>query len=93
MQDRPDATSIRYAPGAALTKRSSLNFLSRPEPLEGRPLEEGRERRSQTLNMDLSLTDRGHELGLESIHLRPEGLVAGAEARCAASSTKSICRA
>ena len=62
-------------PGSPVTKRSTFcHVLSRWRV--GR--EEGRKRHSQTLNIDLSLPDRGPELGLESIH-KARG--PGAEAR------------
>ena len=52
-------------PGSPVTKRSTFcHVLSRWRV--GR--EEGRERHSQTLNIDLSLPDRGPELGLGSTH-------------------------
>ena len=52
-------------PGSPVTKRSTFcHVLSRWRV--GR--EEGRKRHSQTLNIDLSLPDRGLLLGLESIH-------------------------
>ena len=52
-------------PGSPVTKRSTFcHVLSRWRV--GR--EEGRKRHSQTLNLDLSLPDRGLLLGLESIH-------------------------
>ena len=62
-------------PGSPVTKRSTFcHVLSRWRV--GR--EEGRKRHSQTLNIDLSLPDRGRQLGLASID-KARG--PGAEAR------------
>ena len=56
-------------PGSPVTKRSTFcHVLSRWRV--GR--EEGRKRHSQTLNLDLSLPDRGLLLGLESSMLREQ---------------------
>ena len=71
---RTARTRTRW-PGVARDKRSTFcHVLSRWRV--GR--EEGRKRHSQTLNLDLSLPDRGPELGLESTH-KARG--PGAEAR------------
>ena len=80
-QDRHAPGPGLDGPGSPVTKRPTFCHVLVSRWRVGR--EEGRERHSQTVNIDLSLPDRGLLLGLESTHIGPRAW--------AGTSTKSCC--